>query len=56
MKNYHIHIYKVETKYEIDIEAKNEILAKEIALEMAKNNKLKECEKDCNYIALDFEI
>jgi len=53
---FHIHIYEVKSKYEIDIEANNPIEAKTKAIEMYKTNKEKliKCEKDCDIIVLAF--
>jgi len=54
---YHIHIYEVKSKYEIDIEEENSRKAKEKAIEIYKTNKekLKKCEKDCNIIVFAYE-
>lgn len=56
VKKYHVHIYKVIEKMEIDTLAYNEIKAKEMALEAAKQGILKAIEPDCNLIAIEYEI
>ncbi len=53
MKKYHVHIYRVVEKREVDVEAKTEILAKLIALALP-TKKTKRVIADCNRIALSF--
>ncbi len=53
MKKYHVHVYKIVEKAEMNVEAKNEIEAKEKAL--SEISKLKFSLSDCNYIAMEFE-
>lgn len=56
INKYHVHVYKVIGKIEIDIEAETEIIAKTKALKLVKKSKLNTFIKsDCNYIALAFE-
>lgn len=50
---YHVHIYKVVEKAEINVEAKDEVEAQEKAL--AEKDKLKFSVSDCNYIAMEFK-
>ncbi len=52
---YHLHVYKVVTKYEIDLEAESSVEAKNHALELVKDNKLKSIDSDCNYIVFDYQ-
>lgn len=51
MKKYHIHVYKIVSMAEVDIEATNKIEAKEKALSF--KNELKYGESDCSFIAVD---
>ena len=53
---YHIHIYKISKKYEIDIKEENEVKAKLKAIKFykEKRSKLKVVEPDCNIIVLAF--
>lgn len=56
IKKYHVHVYKIVEKMEIDTLAYNGIKAREMALEAAKQGLLKKGIKDCELIALEFEI
>ena len=53
-KTYHIHIYKVLSKAEINIKAISPLVARRKALE--KRGKLKFGKSDCGYLALDFLV
>jgi len=55
MNNYHLHVYKVVDKYEVNLEADSSIDAKNKALELVKDNKLKSMKSDCNYIVFDYQ-
>ena len=52
MRTYHVHIYKVTSMAEIDIEVHSSLEAKIKALD--KKGDLKYKKSDCKYIALDF--
>ena len=56
IKKYHVHIYEVIKKMEVDTLAYNEIKAKEMALEAAKQGILTKRKSDCNLIAIEFEL
>ena len=53
--NYHLHVYKVVEKYEIDLEAESSVDAKNKALELVKDNKIESIKSDCNYIVFDYQ-
>ena len=53
--SYHLHVYKVVEKYEINLEAGSSVEAKNKALELVKNNKIESIESDCNYIVFDYQ-
>ena len=55
---YHIHIYEVKRKLELDVEADNELAAKQraIALYNANKNALLQVESDCRIIVLAFNL
>jgi len=53
--NYHLHVYKVMEKYEVDVETESSIDAKTKALELVKEGKVKPIESDCNYIVFDYQ-
>ncbi len=55
IKKYHVHIYKVIAKGEIDTLAYNGIKAKEMALDAVKSNLIKFLNSDCSLIAIEFE-
>ena len=55
IKKYHVHIYKVIAKGEIDTLAYNGIKAKEMALEAVKSNLINFSDSDCSLIAIEFE-
>ncbi len=55
IKKYHVHIYKVIAKAEIDTLAYNGIKAKEMALEAVKAGLIKFLDSDCSLIAIEFE-
>jgi len=55
MKNYHVHVYKVVGKMEVDTACENAVEAKKNALECAKESPRWE-ESDCKMIAMEFEI
>lgn len=55
IKKYHVHIYKVIAKAEIDTLAYSEIKAKEMALDALENNLIKLDTSDCKLIAIEFE-
>lgn len=48
---YHIHVYKIVGKAEINVIAEDEYEAKDIALRFKNNVKYKK--SDCNYMAID---
>ena len=52
---YHLHIYKVVEKYEVDLEAESSVKAKDQALELVKDDKIKSTDADCNYIVFDYQ-
>ena len=52
---YHLHVYKVVDKYEVDIEAESGVDAKNKALELVKDNKMEPIDSDCNYIVFDYQ-
>jgi len=52
VRTYHVHIYKVTSMAEIDIEVHSSLEAKIKALD--KKGDLKYKKSDCKYIALDF--
>lgn len=49
MKNYHVHVYKISGLQQFDINAENEIVAREKALNLAKQGDFQEA--DCKMIA-----
>lgn len=53
-QKYHVHIYEVNKKAEINIIAENATEAKEIALRFKDN--LSYHGSDCKHIALDFQL
>lgn len=53
-KTYHIHIYKILSKAELNIRADSPQDARRRALE--KRDKLKFGKSDCRYLALDFPV
>lgn len=53
---YHVHVYEVSKKYEIELDTIDETDALKQSLELAKQNKLKEVEKDCSFISMPYEI
>ena len=56
MKKYHVHVYKVVGKVEVETLATNENKAREFALEYVKErNSYIFGESDCNMIAIEFE-
>lgn len=50
---YHIHVYKVSGKAELDVEAVDAVEARRKALEV--RDKLGYSESDCSYVAVDVE-
>lgn len=50
-QKYHIHIYRIVAKAEINIIAEDVIMAKEIALKF--KDRLDYGHSDCNYISID---
>lgn len=56
IKQFHVHVYKVVAKAEVDTLAYNGIKAKEFALEAVKSKILKMEESDCDLIAIEFEV
>jgi len=50
---FHIHIYKVSGKAEINVDADNPAEAKSIAL--SQRDDLEYGQSECNYIALEFD-
>ena len=52
---YHVHVYLVSNKYETNIEAENDVIAKQGALDLAKQGKLIKVKGDCKFIAISFE-
>jgi len=55
VKKFHIHIYKIIEKMEVDTLAYNKIKAKEMALEAAKQGLLANTKLDCALITMAFE-
>jgi len=55
IKKYHVHIYKIIAKGEIDTLAYNGIKAKEMALEAAKGNLINFSDSDYSLLAIEFE-
>jgi len=55
---YHIHIYEVKRKFELDVEASNELAAKQEAIALYNSNKnaLNEVDSDCRIIVLAFNL
>lgn len=53
MPEFHVHVYRVEQKYEVSLDAKDVVEAKTKALALAKAGGLEPVEKDCNLIATD---
>jgi len=53
---YHVHVYEVKKKYEVDLEGKNEVEARLKAIELYNNKRaeLKEVDLDCRVIVLAF--
>lgn len=54
---YHVYIYEVFKKYEVDLEAKTEEEAstKSFQLAVQSKNNLKEVENDCTYISFPYK-
>lgn len=54
---YHVHVYEVKRKYEVDVEERSELEAKLRAIELYNNKraKLKEVDLDCRVIVLAFD-
>ena len=50
--SFHIHVYKIGGKAEVDVKAENEVEAKEKALAMMKQGSLTTKASDCHYIAM----
>lgn len=55
IKKYHVHIYKVIAKGEIDTLAYNSIKAKEMALEAVKSKLVDFSDSACSLLAIEFE-
>lgn len=49
-QQYHVHIYEVTKKFEVDLEASRDQEAVTKAIEMARSGELSETEKDCRFI------
>jgi len=54
---YHVHVYEVKKKYEVDLEGKDEVEARLKAIELYNNKRaeLKEVDLDCRVIVLAFD-
>jgi len=54
---YHVHVYEVTRKYEVDLEGKDEVEVRLKAIELYNNKraKLKEVGLDCKVIVLAFD-
>lgn len=55
MPNFHVHVYKVESKAEVELDSANAEEAKSTALRLTKNEILPFASSDCSYIAIAFE-
>jgi len=55
MMKYHVHVYRVANKSEIDVKAKNRAEAMSKAIEKKKLNRLPIDFPDCDYVAVVFE-
>ena len=57
MSKFHIHIYEVKRKYEVDLEESDPLEAKKKAIEIydKAREKLKEVDLDCRIIVLAFD-
>ena len=55
---YHVHIYEVKNKYEVDINenSQKEARAKAIKIYKEEKNKLKRVSSDCNIIVIAFKV
>ncbi len=56
MKKFHVHVYEIARKMEVDVDAKTEVDAKTHALRLAKENALATVKSDCKFISLSFEM
>jgi len=52
----HVHVYKVEAKAEIELDAETVEQAQELALDQVKSHCVPFGESDCKYIAIPFKI
>ena len=52
-KRYHVHIYKIKRKFDVNVLANNSLEARGIALNMMQHLKLKSSTTDCHFIAVD---
>jgi len=55
MRTYHVHLYQVVKKFEVDVEAVNGEQAKAKAIGLWREKKLKEVPSDCKVITFTFE-
>ncbi len=55
IKKYHVHVYKIVAKAEIDTFAYNGIKAKEMAIDAVKGKLVKFLDSDCSLLAIAFE-
>ena len=56
MKEFHVHIYRVTEKYEVDVEANDGKEARLRALEKFSKGKAKHAKSDCSFVAIAWEL
>lgn len=56
MPNYHIHVYQIALKGEVNIKSESKEEAEKKALQMARKGEVSLVFPDCGQIALGFEI
>lgn len=54
-KKFHVHVYEVANKREVDLEANSIVNAKTKALQKATKGELPSMESDCRFIAIAFK-
>ncbi len=55
MEKFHVHVYRVVEKMEVNVEAESEKDAKEKALGLAGGGDATVVESDCEFIAISFQ-
>ncbi len=56
MMKYHVHVYMIVKKAEIDLDSESEEAAMKEALTLTKKGELEFGESDCKFLALPFKV